>query len=136
MLSVIPSLFIARYKYCDPDFNMKLRKIYFYWICPDTNAFEWFADLLKYLEKQSVERGMAGFLNYNIYLTRGWDHNQVRFLNFDIYLTLGWDHNQVRFLNFDIPLTRGWDHNQVRFLNYDIYLTRASAWRSAGITAR
>ena len=57
---------------------MKLRKIYFYWICPDTNAFEWFADLLKHMEHQMVERGMAGFLDYHIYLTRGWDQNQVR----------------------------------------------------------
>lgn len=21
--------------------NCKLKKVYFYWICPDTNAFEW-----------------------------------------------------------------------------------------------
>ena len=68
----------CRYKYCNPDFDMKLRKIYFYWICPDTNAFEWFADLLKHMEHQMVERGMAGFLDYHIYLTRGWDQNQVR----------------------------------------------------------
>ena len=66
-----------RYKYCDPDFDMKLRKIYVYWICPDTNAFEWFADLLKHLEQQMAERGNTGFLNYHIYLTRGWDQNQV-----------------------------------------------------------
>ena len=56
---------------------MKLKKIYFYWICPDTQAFEWFADLLKHLELQMAEAGKAGFLSYNIYLTRGWDSNQV-----------------------------------------------------------
>ena len=56
---------------------MKLRKIYLYWICPDTNAFEWFADLLKHMEHQMAEQGKAGFLDYNIYLTRGWDNNQV-----------------------------------------------------------
>ncbi len=70
---------IKRYKYCDPTYNMKLRKIYFYWICPDTQAFEWFADLLKHLELQMAEAGKAGFLSYNIYLTRGWDSNQVSF---------------------------------------------------------
>ena len=56
---------------------MKLRKLYFYWICPDTNAFEWFADLLKEMELQMAEAGKSDFLSYNIYLTRGWDANQV-----------------------------------------------------------
>ena len=57
---------------------MKLRKVYFYWICPDTNAFEWFADLLKHMEQQMTDANMPEFLSYNIFLTRGWDANQVR----------------------------------------------------------
>ena len=32
--------------------DLKLQKVYVYWICPDTQAFEWFADLLKTLEEQ------------------------------------------------------------------------------------
>ena len=31
---------------------MKIKKVYFFWICPDTNAFEWFSDLLQSLEQQ------------------------------------------------------------------------------------
>ena len=58
---------------------MKLQKVYVYWICPDTNAFEWFADLLKSLEDQMAQAGKQNFLIYNIYLTRGWDSNQVKF---------------------------------------------------------
>ncbi|XP_065179152.1 cytochrome b-245 heavy chain-like [Sycon ciliatum] len=62
----------------DNDGSLKLQKVYVYWICPDTQAFEWFADLLKTLEDQLIENGMADFLDYNIYLTRGWDQNMAK----------------------------------------------------------
>ncbi|CAL8275668.1 unnamed protein product [Arctogadus glacialis] len=52
------------------------KKIYFYWLCPETQAFEWFADLLQSLEGQMTEKGLADFLNYNIYLTR-WKENEA-----------------------------------------------------------
>ncbi|XP_058297517.1 cytochrome b-245 heavy chain isoform X2 [Hylobates moloch] len=64
------------YKYCNNATNLKLKKIYFYWLCRDTHAFEWFADLLQLLESQMQERNNAGFLSYNIYLT-GWDESQA-----------------------------------------------------------
>ncbi|XP_021008813.1 cytochrome b-245 heavy chain [Mus caroli] len=64
------------YKYCDNATSLKLKKIYFYWLCRDTHAFEWFADLLQLLETQMQERNNANFLSYNIYLT-GWDESQA-----------------------------------------------------------
>ncbi|XP_004000443.1 cytochrome b-245 heavy chain [Felis catus] len=64
------------YKYCNNATNLRLKKIYFYWLCRDTHAFEWFADLLQLLETQMLERNNAGFLSYNIYLT-GWDESQA-----------------------------------------------------------
>ncbi|XP_036915452.1 cytochrome b-245 heavy chain [Sturnira hondurensis] len=64
------------YKYCNNATSLKLKKIYFYWLCRDTHAFEWFADLLQLLETQMQERNNAGFLSYNIYLT-GWDESQA-----------------------------------------------------------
>uniref|UniRef100_A0A3Q2IBQ0 NADPH oxidase 2 n=1 Tax=Equus caballus TaxID=9796 RepID=A0A3Q2IBQ0_HORSE len=64
------------YKYCNNATNLRLRKIYFYWLCRDTHAFEWFADLLQLLETQMQERNNADFLSYNIYLT-GWDESQA-----------------------------------------------------------
>jgi len=67
---------------------MKLQKVYFFWICPDTNAFEWFQDLLKQMEHQLAEAGRADFLDYNIYLTRGWDTNQVKQFLHHIDITL------------------------------------------------
>lgn len=73
--SVLKSIW---YKYNDERVQLKLAKVYFYWICPDTMSFEWFADLLKSLERQMVSKGMPNFLEYNIYLTRGWDANQAR----------------------------------------------------------
>ncbi|KFO05454.1 Cytochrome b-245 heavy chain, partial [Balearica regulorum gibbericeps] len=64
------------YKYCHDATNLKLKKIYFYWLCRDTHAFEWFADLLQSLEAQMQDRNNADFLSYNIYLT-GWDESQA-----------------------------------------------------------
>ncbi|XP_071112838.1 NADPH oxidase 2-like isoform X1 [Haliotis cracherodii] len=66
------------YKYCDVNTEMSLKKVHFFWVCPDTHAFEWFQDLLKSLEQQTYERGNANFLSHNIYLTRGWDTNQAK----------------------------------------------------------
>ena len=43
----------------DNDGSLKLQKVYVYWICPDTQAFEWFADLLKTLEDQVQTRSMS-----------------------------------------------------------------------------
>ncbi|XP_064628369.1 cytochrome b-245 heavy chain-like [Lineus longissimus] len=66
------------YKYCDPGFEMKVQKVYFYWICPDTSAFEWFSDLLSSMEQKMAEQGKTGFFESHIFLTRGWDPNQAR----------------------------------------------------------
>ena len=56
---------------------MKLQKVYFFWICPDMNSFEWFQVLLKDLERLLRGAGKQDLLDYNIYLSRGWDKNQV-----------------------------------------------------------
>ncbi|KAK2857179.1 hypothetical protein Q5P01_005914 [Channa striata] len=58
------------YKRIQNNQDVFTKKIYFYWLCPETQAFEWFADLLQSLEGQMTEKGMTDFLSYNIYLTR------------------------------------------------------------------
>lgn len=58
------------YKHIQNNQKVFTKKIYFYWLCPETQAFEWFADLLQSLEGQMTERGLTDFLSYNIYLTR------------------------------------------------------------------
>lgn len=58
------------------SFRCQPPQIYFYWLCPETQAFEWFADLLQSLEGQMAEKGMTDFLSYNIYLTR-WKETEV-----------------------------------------------------------
>ena len=50
--SILKSIF---YKLTQENTTLCLKKVYFYWICPEPSAFEWFADLL-----QSVETQMAG----------------------------------------------------------------------------
>uniref|UniRef100_A0A3Q3J2Y6 FAD-binding FR-type domain-containing protein n=1 Tax=Monopterus albus TaxID=43700 RepID=A0A3Q3J2Y6_MONAL len=64
------------YKFKDSDPKLRTRKIYFYWLCRETHAFEWFADLLQVLEKEMEERGMGDFLTYKLYLT-GWDQSHT-----------------------------------------------------------
>eukprot|EP00118_Oscarella_pearsei_P014513 m.124720 g.124720 ORF g.124720 m.124720 type:complete len:233 (+) comp37853_c0_seq7:337-1035(+) len=73
--SILKSLW---YQSLDPHTTMKLKKVYFFWICPDTGAFEWFQSLLQHLEEQMLERGTTDFLEYHIYLTRGWDPKMAR----------------------------------------------------------
>ncbi|KAJ3584133.1 hypothetical protein NHX12_014629, partial [Muraenolepis orangiensis] len=64
------------YKHTQSNQKLFTKKIYFYWLCPETQAFEWFADLLQSLEGQMTEKGISDFLSYNIYLTR-WKENEV-----------------------------------------------------------
>uniref|UniRef100_A0A8C8BK26 NADPH oxidase 3 n=1 Tax=Otus sunia TaxID=257818 RepID=A0A8C8BK26_9STRI len=71
--SVLKSIW---YKYCNPKSVLALQKVYFYWICRDPSAFEWFADLLSHLETKMAEKGKNDFLSYHIFLT-GWDESQA-----------------------------------------------------------
>ncbi|XP_007889497.1 NADPH oxidase 1 [Callorhinchus milii] len=64
------------YKYQHSDPGLLTKKIYLYWICRETQAFEWFADLLRSLENNMEELGKQDFLSYKLYLT-GWDSNQA-----------------------------------------------------------
>uniref|UniRef100_A0A8C4Q1U1 Cytochrome b-245 beta chain n=1 Tax=Eptatretus burgeri TaxID=7764 RepID=A0A8C4Q1U1_EPTBU len=55
---------------------LKLSKIYLFWLCRDTHAFEWFSELLVALESQLTDIGRPETLEYNIFLT-AWDENQA-----------------------------------------------------------
>lgn len=67
------------YKRIQNNQDVFTKKIYFYWLCPETQAFEWFADLLQSLERQMTEKDMSDFLSYNIYLTRWKDTEAAHF---------------------------------------------------------
>ncbi|KAG8447720.1 hypothetical protein GDO86_015005 [Hymenochirus boettgeri] len=60
------------HKFQKEDQRLKSKKIYFYWICRETGAFAWFADLLRSLEHEMISSGKDGFLNYRLFLTN-WD---------------------------------------------------------------
>uniref|UniRef100_A0A8C5IID4 NADPH oxidase 3 n=1 Tax=Junco hyemalis TaxID=40217 RepID=A0A8C5IID4_JUNHY len=64
------------YKCCNLNTVLALQKVYFYWICRDPSAFEWFADLLFHLETKMAEKWKNDFLSYHIFLT-GWDESQA-----------------------------------------------------------
>ena len=57
---------------------MKLKKVLFFWICPEMKAFEWFQSLLKDLERQLRAANREDLLEYHIYLSRGWNKAQVK----------------------------------------------------------
>lgn len=44
---------------------LTIKKVHFYWINRDKEAFEWFSDLLQGLERQNID----DFLEINVYLT-------------------------------------------------------------------
>lgn len=62
------------YRVVNPNTVMKMRKCYFYWICRDTNAFEWFQDLLEALEAEDIDN----FLEIHMFMTGGLKADQVR----------------------------------------------------------
>lgn len=62
--SILKSLLFSRRH----DANFKVKKIYFFWICREYKAFEWFQDLLREWELVMRESGDE-FLSINIYLT-------------------------------------------------------------------
>ncbi|KAF9291435.1 hypothetical protein BGZ68_004083 [Mortierella alpina] len=53
------------YSVMQPTKVITLRKVYFFWVCRDRDAFEWFQDLLIALEEQN----MTDFLEIRSYLT-------------------------------------------------------------------
>ncbi len=62
--SILKSVF---YKLTQEDTALKLRKVYFYWICPEPSAFEWFADLLQSVESQMASKGIR-YTNCALYM--------------------------------------------------------------------
>lgn len=63
--------------------DIKLKKIYFFWICPTIDTFEWFGKLLQDLESQMISKNREGLLEYKLYLTRGWDLREARQIAFN-----------------------------------------------------
>lgn len=53
--------------------NMKIKKVYFYWINRDEGSFEWFSDLLIELETQNPH-----FFEIHTYLTGGLEAEKIR----------------------------------------------------------
>lgn len=62
----------------NPAIQLKLRKVYFIWVCREKEAFEWFADLLEALEQQMEQQSLFDFLDTKIYLTGELSATEVR----------------------------------------------------------
>ena len=86
--SVLKSVF---YKLTQGNTTLHLKKLYFFWICPEPTAFEWFADLLTSVEQQMSENGKSDFLDIHIYLTRGLKDKDA----FAVYLQEGEERDAI-----------------------------------------
>ncbi|KAI9359565.1 ferric reductase NAD binding domain-containing protein [Zopfochytrium polystomum] len=62
------------YRISNPTGLVRLRKVYFIWVCRDKDAFEWFQDLLATLEEENID----GFLEIHTYLTAGLKPDEMR----------------------------------------------------------
>ncbi|KAI8852816.1 ferric reductase NAD binding domain-containing protein [Chytridium lagenaria] len=62
------------YRINNPSGLIKLRKVYFIWVCRDKDAFEWFQDLLATLEEENID----GFIEIHTYLTQGVKIDELR----------------------------------------------------------
>ena len=58
--------------------EIKLKKIYFFWVCPSLDTFEWFGVLLQELEIEMRNKNKEDFLEYKLYLTRGWSLREAK----------------------------------------------------------
>ena len=65
--------------------QISLKKVYFYWICPEPQSFEWFASMMSSVEEQLTQKGISDFLDIHIYLSRGWKDKDA----FAVYLREG-----------------------------------------------
>jgi len=74
--SILKNIWRKRNRAIRDGHTMRLRRVEFIWICRDMSSFEWFHNLLKSLEKQSVNIvGGENFLRIHIYLTQKLDIN-------------------------------------------------------------
>eukprot|EP01104_Vermistella_antarctica_P015883 TRINITY_DN5307_c0_g2_i1.p1 TRINITY_DN5307_c0_g2~~TRINITY_DN5307_c0_g2_i1.p1 ORF type:complete len:579 (+),score=114.55 TRINITY_DN5307_c0_g2_i1:193-1929(+) len=62
--------------------NMKCLKVYFFWICRDYTAFEWFRDLMLETETEMRELN-SNLFDFNIFLTGQLKSDQIRSLATD-----------------------------------------------------
>ncbi|KNC97220.1 uncharacterized protein SPPG_07607 [Spizellomyces punctatus DAOM BR117] len=62
------------YRINNPNGMVRLRKVYFFWVCRDKDAFEWFQDLLMTLEEENID----GFIEIHTYLTGGLKIDEVK----------------------------------------------------------
>ncbi|KAK3754840.1 hypothetical protein QZH41_011314 [Actinostola sp. cb2023] len=72
--SVLKSIW---YQYYHTPDSLCIQKVYFYWICRESFAFEWFSDLLKQLETQLADSNDRNFIQINIFLTK-WDTKMAK----------------------------------------------------------
>jgi hypothetical protein len=72
---VTPYAAILKHIRSSQEEHIRLRRVYFYWICNTTSCYEWFGQMLQELEREL--RNRVNFLTYYIYLTQ-WSMTEAR----------------------------------------------------------
>ena len=101
--------------------SFRLKKIYFFWICRDTQSFEWFRSLLSTIEADTS----SDFLEINIHLTRSLDPQKLT----NVFLLAGERSDPITELqsrtkfgrpNFEDFFRRMQEENRIRLGKSDI----------------
>ncbi|CAF4835238.1 unnamed protein product [Rotaria socialis] len=74
-IGVTPYAAILKHIRSSQSNDVRLRRVYFYWICNTTSCYEWFAEMLQQIEHDFRDR--PNFLTYHIYLTK-WSMREAR----------------------------------------------------------
>ncbi|CAF5078228.1 unnamed protein product [Rotaria magnacalcarata] len=74
-IGVTPYAAILKHIRSSQSNDVRLRRVYFYWICNTTSCYEWFAEMLQQIERDFRDR--PNFLTYHIYLTK-WSMREAR----------------------------------------------------------
>jgi hypothetical protein len=56
---------------------MRLKHVYFYWICAGFDSWGWFSNLLVDFEHQCHDAGVPDFLTIKIHMSRGWSKDDA-----------------------------------------------------------
>lgn len=67
-----------------------LKKVYFFWVCPQMEAFEWFHDMLEDLEAIDFSKNICS----HVFLTKGWNRQASRTRSFALKNVL-WERDPV-----------------------------------------
>jgi len=75
--SLLKELFYRKFGPEAESNPLRLKTVYFYWICPGFDSWGWFSNLLVEFERRCIEKGDEGFLKIRVHMSRGWSKDDA-----------------------------------------------------------